>query len=177
MCLALTQASGEQKESDIEENAPVRSRLSPKRRCPRPLVDCRHAVLSCASSLTCASALAYTQVLDENANLRRAIFNLILLTPYKAFKPRCASIRDDWCQQVNKLDKSRPLTEEDFAEVHTLLVMVQSSIKPDAIAPWFHEMRWRQRIQHASDVHAYVSMAICLYSALVGGNGPVWMLA
>lgn len=140
-------------------------------------MDCRHAVLSCASSLTCASALAYTQVLDENANLRRAILNLILLTPYKAFKPRCASIRDDWCQQVNKLDKSRPLTEEDFAEVHTLLVMVQSSIKPDAIAPWFHEMRWRQRIQHASDVHAYVNMAICLYSALVGGNGPVWMLA
>ena len=138
---------------------------------------CRHAVLSCASSLTCASALAYTQVTDENTNLRRAVFNLIMVTPFKAFKPRWASIRESWCERVDKLNKPRPLTEVDFAEVHTLLVMVQSSIMPDAIAPWFHEMRWRQRMQHALDVHAYVDMAICLYSALVGGTGPEWMLA
>ena len=155
----------------------MRSRSTANVMSPDLSWRCRHAVLSCASSLTCASALAYTQVTDENTNLRRAVFNIIMVTPFKAFKPRWASIRESWCERVDKLNKPRPLTEVDFAEVHTLLVMVQSSIMPDAIAPWFHEMRWRQRMQHALDVHAYVDMAICLYSALVGGTGPEWMLA
>ena len=54
--------------------------------------------------------------------------------------------------------------------------MLQSSISSDAMAPWFHEARWRECMQHASDVRAYADMAICLYMAILGCSGPEWML-
>tara|TARA_B110000046_G_C12823524_1_gene326408 strand:- start:152 stop:595 length:444 start_codon:yes stop_codon:yes gene_type:complete len=113
------------------------------------------------------------------ALLRRAIFGTVMVTPDDAFKPRWGVIREAWCARLNNLrgrGSSRPVTEGDFAEIHELLVMVQSSIKEGAIAPWFHEGRWRARMQHARDVPAFAEIVACLWSAIIGAHGPEWML-
>ena len=112
------------------------------------------------------------------APLRRAIFSLSMVTPEYKFKPRWRDIRMEWCERLHKLYEPREVvTEEDFVEIHALLVMLQSSIKLSEIAPWFDEVCWRERMQHASDVSAFADIVVCLWSAIVGGQGPQWMVA
>ena len=52
------------------------------------------------------------------APLRRAIFNLAMITPGKAFTPRWHIIKEDWHHRLNSLNsKPQQVTEEDFTKV------------------------------------------------------------